>query len=259
MTRHMNDSRAARPKGSRIDADKVRDGLARRSKSRSRGETPGETRVDRRRVQLRIAQRTFRQRQEQMITSLESKNAHLKCVIDQLDQTLSRFNETVSRLEDIQADSEFKRELKEVQKTFVSLTKSAIEEEENAEEPSGKGLEVGGDFTEEFLGGTSTHQTATSITTNDPFIDSRHPSALGTIASQSTSGLLPNQSSTTMETSCPVLPSSISDSSSVPFEEPPSTVNHVSGQTELQDDEVSELLPFGLIIFMPSNPGPYSA
>ncbi|KAF1971603.1 hypothetical protein BU23DRAFT_555779 [Bimuria novae-zelandiae CBS 107.79] len=114
------------------------DAGGKKARGRPRVDTQDETAADRRRTQIRLAQRAYRQRKETTIASLKQQNDRLQSIIDQMNKSFLQFNEAALKSGLLQLNPVLAQQLKSVTESFVSLAKSAAEgndDEEEASEP----------------------------------------------------------------------------------------------------------------------------
>ncbi|KAF2182523.1 hypothetical protein K469DRAFT_224161 [Zopfia rhizophila CBS 207.26] len=83
---------------------------------------------ERRRTQIRLAQRAYRQRKETTISSLKQQNAQLQSIIEQMNKCFLRFNDSALKSGLLQLNPELARELKGITENFVTLVKTAVVE-----------------------------------------------------------------------------------------------------------------------------------
>jgi hypothetical protein len=102
---------------------------------------PKLTTPQRRRTQIRLAQRAYRQRKETTISSLKQQGSQLHSIIEQMNKTFLRFNDAVLKSGLLQLNTGLARELKHATETFTSLAKTASEYE--AADEDGEGVEQG--------------------------------------------------------------------------------------------------------------------
>jgi hypothetical protein len=100
------------------------------------------TTTQRRRTQIRLAQRAYRQRKETTISSLVNQSTHLHSIIEQMNKTFQSFNDSALKSGLVQSSPALARELKHATETFTSLAKTASETKnsyseqgESAEQP----------------------------------------------------------------------------------------------------------------------------
>ncbi|KAL5398100.1 hypothetical protein PMIN06_010435 [Paraphaeosphaeria minitans] len=130
-----SDSDGAAPsrKRSRASANSEDSG-GKKARGRPRVDTQDETAADRRRTQIRLAQRAYRQRKEATISSLKEQNDRLQSIIDQMNKSFLKFNDAALKSGLLQLDSVLAQQLKSVTESFVSLAKSAADGQAEEEE-----------------------------------------------------------------------------------------------------------------------------
>ncbi|KAF2820274.1 hypothetical protein CC86DRAFT_119051 [Ophiobolus disseminans] len=98
-----------------------------KARGRPRVDTQDATAADRRRTQIRLAQRAYRQRKETTISSLKQQSTQLHSIIEQMNKTFLRFNDAALKSGLLQLNPGLTRELKHATETFTSLAKTASE------------------------------------------------------------------------------------------------------------------------------------
>ncbi|KAF2030535.1 hypothetical protein EK21DRAFT_65189 [Setomelanomma holmii] len=111
-----------------------------KARGRPRVDTQDATAADRRRTQIRLAQRAYRQRKETTIVSLKQQSTQLHSIIEQMNKTFLRFNDSTLKSGLLQLNPALARELKRATDTFSSLTKTASELQ-NSDEDHVEGVE----------------------------------------------------------------------------------------------------------------------
>ncbi|KAI1668174.1 bZIP transcription factor [Pyrenophora tritici-repentis] len=115
--------------------------LGKKARGRPRVDTQDATAADRRRTQIRLAQRAYRQRKETTIASLKNQNTQLQSIIDQMNKTFLRVNDATLKSGLLQLNPNLVQEFKLATDTFSSLIKTTSEgqyEGEEDAEPSQK-------------------------------------------------------------------------------------------------------------------------
>ncbi|KAI4957517.1 hypothetical protein J4E86_004655 [Alternaria arbusti] len=109
--------------------DSVDDGGAggKKARGRPRVDTQDATAADRRRTQIRLAQRAYRQRKETTIASLKNQSTQLHSIIEQMNKAFLKLNESTVKSGLLQLNPSLAQEFKLVTETFASLTKTANE------------------------------------------------------------------------------------------------------------------------------------
>ncbi|KAH7079980.1 hypothetical protein BKA63DRAFT_232196 [Paraphoma chrysanthemicola] len=105
-----------------------------KARGRPRVDTQDATAADRRRTQIRLAQRAYRQRKESTIVSLKKESTQLHSIIEQMNKTFLRFNDSVQKSGLLQLNPTLARELKSATDTFSSLSKTSSEMVEAGDE-----------------------------------------------------------------------------------------------------------------------------
>ncbi|KAF2273443.1 uncharacterized protein EI97DRAFT_461102 [Westerdykella ornata] len=126
MTSSESEDHPASRKRSRVQ--KNTDSANKKARGRPRVEAEDATAADRRRTQIRLAQRAYRQRKETTISSLKEQNARLLSIIEEMNQTLSQFHESVLKDGILQYSTRLAHDLKQMSDTFGALTKTALAE-----------------------------------------------------------------------------------------------------------------------------------
>lgn len=89
--------------------------------------------MQRRRTQIRLAQRAYRQRKETTISSLKGQNDRLQSIIDQMNKSFINFNEAALKSGLLQLNPVLARQLKSVSESFGTLANSAGERRNDEE------------------------------------------------------------------------------------------------------------------------------
>ncbi|KAI9689881.1 MAG: hypothetical protein M1822_009763 [Bathelium mastoideum] len=107
------------------------DSETKKSRGRPRLDPHDETAAERRRTQIRLAQRAYRQRKETTISALKSQVSELQETINEMKDSFLRFNDTVMH---VGVPPEVVQELKSVTQQFISYAKAQgdIEDEEES-------------------------------------------------------------------------------------------------------------------------------
>ncbi|PVH93779.1 hypothetical protein DM02DRAFT_732920 [Periconia macrospinosa] len=103
------------------------DAASKKTRGRPRVATQDATAADRRRTQIRLAQRAYRQRKETTIASLQEKNVHLQAIINQMNKHFTEFSDAAANSSVFQLDTTLTHHLKQVNGNFVTLLKSVCE------------------------------------------------------------------------------------------------------------------------------------
>ncbi|KAF2662415.1 hypothetical protein K491DRAFT_585408 [Lophiostoma macrostomum CBS 122681] len=102
-----------------------------KARGRPRVDTQDATAADRRRTQIRLAQRAYRQRKETTIASLKQRNAHLQDIIEKMNKSFLAFNELAVKSGLLRTNPRLGQELKSVTENFVTLARAAETEEDH--------------------------------------------------------------------------------------------------------------------------------
>ena len=94
----------------------------------------GLTMIQRRRTQIRLAQRAYRQRKETTISSLKQQSTQLQSIIEQMNKSFLRLNDSVLKSGLLQLNPGLGNELKYATESFTTLAKNASEIEAGDEE-----------------------------------------------------------------------------------------------------------------------------
>ncbi|KAF2450523.1 hypothetical protein P171DRAFT_141247 [Karstenula rhodostoma CBS 690.94] len=130
-----SDSDGAAPSRKRTRASaNSEDPGGKRARGRPRVDTQDETAADRRRTQIRLAQRAYRQRKETTISSLKEQNDRLQSIIDQMNKSFLKFNEAALKAGLLQLNPVLAQQLKSVTESVGSLAKSAAEGQADEDE-----------------------------------------------------------------------------------------------------------------------------
>ncbi|KAF3041752.1 hypothetical protein E8E12_008802 [Didymella heteroderae] len=98
-----------------------------KARGRPRVDTQDATAADRRRTQIRLAQRAYRQRKETTISSLKQQSTQLHAVIDEMNRTFLRFHESIVQSGVLRLKPELARDLKQATETFTNCVTTANE------------------------------------------------------------------------------------------------------------------------------------
>ncbi|RMZ78370.1 hypothetical protein DV738_g3927, partial [Chaetothyriales sp. CBS 135597] len=134
MASYEEDRKRAKRKaaqGSKEDDDN--DGNGKKQRGRPRLDPRDETAADRRRTQIRLAQRAYRHRKETAIVGLRQKVANLKTTIDEMHSTFTTLHDSLVRAGSVNADSRLLAQLEAASDQFVKLHKIVDEEDEEDE------------------------------------------------------------------------------------------------------------------------------
>ncbi|ORY16627.1 hypothetical protein BCR34DRAFT_97178 [Clohesyomyces aquaticus] len=143
MTSSESEGQAPSRKRSRNSSNE--ESGSKKARGRPRVDTQDATAADRRRTQIRLAQRAYRQRKETTISSLKQQNNQLQSIIEEMNKSFLRFNDTALQSGLMQLNPSLVHELKSVTENFVNLAKTAAAERSNDgdEELAEAGLDAG--------------------------------------------------------------------------------------------------------------------
>ncbi|KAF9691902.1 hypothetical protein EKO04_009871 [Ascochyta lentis] len=111
------------------DGDKVAAvSTGKKARGRPRVDTQDATAADRRRTQIRLAQRAYRQRKETTISSLRQQSSQLHAIIDQMNKAFLRFNDLAVQSGLLLMNHELAAELERTNETFSNCSKTASEQ-----------------------------------------------------------------------------------------------------------------------------------
>ncbi|KAH7086288.1 hypothetical protein FB567DRAFT_67126 [Paraphoma chrysanthemicola] len=113
-----------------------------KARGRPRVDTQDATAADRRRTQIRLAQRAYRQRKESTIVTLKQESTQLHSIIEQMNKTFLRFKDSVQKSGLLQLNPALARELKSATDTFSSLSKTSSEMVEAGDEDHAESTEA---------------------------------------------------------------------------------------------------------------------
>ncbi|KAJ4366192.1 hypothetical protein N0V83_007827 [Neocucurbitaria cava] len=132
-----------RPRKRSRTSNSGEDGAAggKKARGRPRVDTEDATAADRRRTQIRLAQRAYRQRKETTIASLKSQSTQLHSIIEQMNKTFLRLNESALQSGLLQLNPGLAQEFKHVTETFSNLAKTANEGRYDGDEEHEEGAE----------------------------------------------------------------------------------------------------------------------
>ncbi|KAF2017628.1 hypothetical protein BU24DRAFT_154524 [Aaosphaeria arxii CBS 175.79] len=251
-------------KRSRTDSKNGEESSGKKARGRPRVDTQDATAADRRRTQIRLAQRAYRQRKETTISSLKNKNSRLQSIIDQMNTAFLQFNEAALRSGAIQMNPALAHELKRATESFVKLARTASEGDDDGDDEGA--FEDGDPVFEAGTGSTKTTATIGSVdATQHPQTTSQtvprhtdlgwgYSTILNTPSSRSNSVSPPQYDGPTEQSYYPTMASSMADSSIVSTR-PRLTIGQTMDQNRLQGYGSTEELPFGLIDLMSPGSG----
>ncbi|EUC46710.1 hypothetical protein COCMIDRAFT_35701 [Bipolaris oryzae ATCC 44560] len=134
---HVQQSR----KRSRTSSSGGDNGAGKKTRGRPRVDTQDATAADRRRTQIRLAQRAYRQRKETTIASLKKQTTQLHSIIEQMNNSFHRLTESTLKSGLLQLNPDLAQEFKLVKETFSSLTRTASESQRQVDEDVEQGAE----------------------------------------------------------------------------------------------------------------------
>ncbi|KAL5119769.1 hypothetical protein ACEQ8H_002375 [Pleosporales sp. CAS-2024a] len=123
MTSSESEVQAPSRKRSRTSEDGGKEG--KKARGRPRVDTQDATAADRRRTQIRLAQRAYRQRKETTISSLKQQSTQLHSIIGQMGNAFLRVNESTLKSGLLQLNPGLARELKSATELFTTLARTA--------------------------------------------------------------------------------------------------------------------------------------
>ncbi|KAH7012333.1 hypothetical protein B0J12DRAFT_705998 [Macrophomina phaseolina] len=98
---------------------------SKKQRGRPQVDTQDKTASDRRRTQIRLAQRAYRRRKDSTISSLQKQVERLQAVIDNMNSSFLRFNDQAMASGIFALHPSLAYELKQATETFVNLAKTA--------------------------------------------------------------------------------------------------------------------------------------
>ncbi|KAJ4305982.1 hypothetical protein N0V88_000772 [Collariella sp. IMI 366227] len=104
-----------------------------RSRGRPRLDTKDETAADRRRTQIRLAQRAYRNRKENVIQTLEKQVQHLKNTNEEMSNVFMQLCDFSKQSGLVEQIPEFGRQLHTTTERFLSLAREASEDDKEGE------------------------------------------------------------------------------------------------------------------------------
>ncbi|KAF1985530.1 hypothetical protein K402DRAFT_394511 [Aulographum hederae CBS 113979] len=127
MTSSESETRATRkrPRRSTKSASSEAADESKKQRGRPRVEANDENAADRRRTQIRLAQRAYRQRKETTITSLKKQVTDLQATVDSMNKAFLDFNDRAVSSGLLSSQPSLARELKGATEQFIQLTKAA--------------------------------------------------------------------------------------------------------------------------------------
>ncbi|KAF2127972.1 hypothetical protein P153DRAFT_319132 [Dothidotthia symphoricarpi CBS 119687] len=156
MTSSDSEEQARPRKRSRAGISKNETVEGKKMRGRPRVDAQDATAADRRRTQIRLAQRAYRQRKETTIASLQQQTTQLHAIIQHMNKTFVHLNESAQNSGLLQSSSALTQEFKHVSETFANLGKTASEsyheggEEDQSEPAAEQSHHVQGSRVEEY-------------------------------------------------------------------------------------------------------------
>lgn len=129
-TRGGEPSRKRRKKRAKDDEEE----LIKKQRGRPRLDTLDETAADRRRTQIRLAQRAYRMRKETTISALKKKIAQLEDTIEQMNQSFVHFSDNAMESGVLNGSPELAQQLRATTKQFLQLAKTVSSDSDHEED-----------------------------------------------------------------------------------------------------------------------------
>ncbi|KAI9785915.1 MAG: hypothetical protein M1839_008181 [Geoglossum umbratile] len=107
------------------------EGTGKKARGRPRVDTRDETAADRRRTQIRLAQRAYRLRKETTISSLKERVTELQSAIEGMNKSFLRFGDNAMSSGIMQERPDLVRDLREATEQFLMLARIANLDQEN--------------------------------------------------------------------------------------------------------------------------------
>ncbi|KAF2637430.1 hypothetical protein P280DRAFT_103389 [Massarina eburnea CBS 473.64] len=229
---------------------------SKKARGRPRVDTQDETAADRRRTQIRLAQRAYRQRKETTISSLQDKNSRLQSIIEQMNKNFLQFNDAALKSGLVQLNPSLGHHLKQVTENFAALSRSASDGSLEGDEESGEATaNIEAKSLPEAQARPQTYQESQSRMDIGWGYSTALPEAARQHGSERTEQE-PRAASRNIFLPAPTTtnaPLNNNESSSIVKTRPPVQVGHVMDQTVSwgsggpDDRDSSESLPFGLV------------
>ncbi|KAF2735782.1 hypothetical protein EJ04DRAFT_511563 [Polyplosphaeria fusca] len=146
MTSSESEGKAQPPPRKRSRTSTGSEAAGKKARGRPRVDTTDATAADRRRTQIRLAQRAYRQRKETTISSLKQQAANLQSIIEQMNKSFLRFNDSAVQSGLLSLNPSLALEMKHVTETFVSLAKSAAESSSEGDEDVDGAIDPAAEF-----------------------------------------------------------------------------------------------------------------
>ncbi|KFY72456.1 hypothetical protein V499_07415 [Pseudogymnoascus sp. VKM F-103] len=118
------------------DEDGDEDDASKKSRGRPRLDTKDETAADRRRTQIRLAQRAYRHRKETTISSLESQVEKLQSTAEAMNSAFLGLYDFASSQGLLQREPEFARQLQATTQRVLELSKAAAADQPSHDDDS---------------------------------------------------------------------------------------------------------------------------
>ncbi|KAI9764866.1 MAG: hypothetical protein M1840_008012 [Geoglossum simile] len=149
-----SDERSPKKSRKNISRESDDEGASKKARGRPRVDTRDETAADiplqRRRTQIRLAQRAYRLRKETTISSLKERVSELQSAIDGVNQSFLKFNDNAMSSGIIQARPDLARDLRETTEQFLKLARMANSDQNHDFDEEME--EIGGPNQEEAVG-----------------------------------------------------------------------------------------------------------
>ncbi|KAF2471003.1 uncharacterized protein BDR25DRAFT_334155 [Lindgomyces ingoldianus] len=238
------------------------EGGSKKARGRPRVDTQDATAADRRRTQIRLAQRAYRQRKETTISSLKQQNGQLQSIIEEMNKSFLSFNESALKSGILRLNPRLGQELKNVAESLFTLAKTAASERnhEGDEETGEAGLDPATELhkaTSSALASreqTQTHDANLSTLGTHTDIGWGYSATVSAESPTSADTNSPHQGNYGHSTYFPPMASSPYETtgrekSLMRMRPGAGTVGQVSDQsrTHLHNNTSSEQLPFGLV------------
>lgn len=107
---------------------------SKKQRGRPRLDTQDETAADRRRTQIRLAQRAYRHRKETTIAALKKRVSELECTIEKMNKSFLEFHDNAIDSGIVLSKPSLAQQLKATTEEFVSLAKIASIDSDHEEE-----------------------------------------------------------------------------------------------------------------------------
>lgn len=169
-----------------IESDEQQE--SKKQRGRPRLDTQDETAADRRRTQIRLAQRAYRHRKETTISALKQKVTDLQNTIEQMNKTFLTLHDNMVDAGILTSHYSLGRQLQSATEDFVALSKVASPESDDEEEAinkitKGESNDSSADLVDNRRGSVHQHQASKTSSSSRP---SRTNVGRGTSFDQST-------------------------------------------------------------------------